>query len=154
MKTLLALAMLVVTSQAQADGFVCSAVNTPLEIKMFNHVSPEDGTRVGAIMVLSDPTVGYGRKTIARFTSANGVLDNKGAVYTANVDLRFTDSNRKGELIAGTKLGELANIEVSVNYLYGNSVPEGTELPGVAWLIKRDGNTIRLELDCVRYLKN
>src|SRR4051812_48721584 len=102
----------------------------------------EDGVvRVRAndsVLVISDTTVGAGNKTIARFT-AEKTLDIMGArdggtVYRGNVDLRFNDSARKGELILGTKLGELDEIQV-----YVGDMDDESEVPGAITLIKRNG---------------
>ena len=153
MKSLVAI-MILASTYAQADGFTCQATEHSLDIKIYNHVDPQDGTRVGAVMVLSNPSIQHGRKTIARFADANGVLENHGPLYTADVDLRFSDSSRKGELIAGTKLGELDKIKVAVVFSYASPVEDGAELEGMATLVKRNGEVIFADLVCERYLKN
>ena len=139
---------------AQADGFKCQTLDGDLSIKAYNHTDASEGTRTGAVMVLSDPAVSSGRKTIARFTDVNGVLTSQGARYTANVDLRFNDSKRKGELILGTKLGELDQVIVSVDFTYGQNLEKGEMTSGEITLVKRNGKKIHSELECERYLKN
>ena len=147
-------AVMATSSAAFADGFVCETRAQDLNVKVYNNTKAENGTRNAAVMVVSDPSVTYGRKTIARFTDVNGTISSKGAYYTANVDLRFNDSSRKGELIGGTKLGELDTIELAVDFNYSRPIADGEEVRGTLLLNKRNGQTIEKALDCVRYLKN
>ena len=136
-----------------ADGFVCYSDAQHLKIHAYNEVQLELGTRNPAVMVLSDTAVNVGRKTIAKFDSANSVLNNDGALYTAKVDLRFNDSERKGENLAGTKLGEVKTILLDVAFSYADPVSAGTELPGTMTIIKRNGEQWSFDVDCTRYLK-
>jgi hypothetical protein len=148
------LALLASAPAALADGFVCEATDADLLVKVYNQTDASEGTRNAAVMVLSNPSIQSGRKTIARFTDANGRITNKAATYSADVDLRFSDSARKGELIAGTKLGQLDTVELAVDFSYANPVEVGTHVEGLLTLNKRNGDAIQLEMDCVRYLKN
>jgi len=138
---------------AMADGFICSTEDG-LTIKMYNHVQPALGTRNGAVMILSDDSIQYGRKTIARFTDVKGTLSNSGASYEANVDLRFNDSGRKGELVLGTKLGELDRVYVDVAFNYAAPVSTQELVAGTITATKRNGEIIEQALECSRYLKN
>ena len=140
------------TTQAMADGFTCQANDGSLNIKVYHHVHAEDGTRDAAILIFSDPTVTYGRKTIATF-EADRTLINVGARYLAKADQRFTGSRRDGELIGGTKLGQLGTIALDVDFSYGSPVEEGEEVPAVLTLNKRNGQVIEIETTCARYLK-
>ena len=145
--------MLAIAGNAHADGFKCQTVDGELAVKIFNSVNPNVGTRVGAVMVLSDPSVNGGRKTIARFTDANGVLSSRSSRYDANVDLRFSDSARKGENIMGTKLGELDHVIVDIDFSYAAPVGAGEEVTGTIVLDKRNGEKSEADLICTRYLK-
>jgi hypothetical protein len=84
----------------------------------------------------------------------NSTLSNKSAFYVADVDLRFSDSGRKGELIGGTKLGQLKHISLDVDFSYGELLNSGETAPAVLNLIKRNAETIEQDMSCVRYLKN
>ncbi len=148
--TILALAL--TATAAHADGFRCSSTDGTLDVQVFNHVQPELGTRNVAVMVLSDPGISYGRKTIARFKDV--LLANDGTVYTANVDLRYSDSARKGELVAGTKLGHIDTIRLAVDHNYNYPVEDGAFVAGWLEIAKRDGGVVSLNMDCTRYLKN
>jgi hypothetical protein len=148
-----AMVAMVAASTAKADGFVCQTTAEDLQLKIYNHVMPEDGTRVAAIMVLSDPAVQKGNKTIAKFTDVKGTLSNQGASYTANVDLRVKESNRKGELILGTKLGQLDEVLVDVDFSYADPIENGDTVGGKITLVKRNGMEITRKLECERYLK-
>ena len=150
---LIATALISLTaSLALADGFVCKTYGDDLTIKVYNKTQPSEGTRNAAVMVISDSNVSYGRKTIAKFT-AEGTLESTGASYTAGVDLRRLDSNRKGENILGTKLGNVDSIGLEVDFKYNEPVDAGTVLLGHVTIEKRDGSSISEKMDCVRYLK-
>lgn len=154
MKTLIAIAALVATgSVASADGFVCVSHAQDLKVSVFNQTEPEAGTRNAAIMVLSDPRVSLGRKTIAKFSSES-LLSNQASTYTADVDLRFANSSRKGELIAGTKLGNIDTLTLDVDFTYAAPVPAGAELDAVLTIERRSGAPIHVQMECERYLKN
>ena len=139
---------------ALADGFVCQSTDGDLTVKVYNHTNTESGTRNSAVLVLSDPRVSVGRKTIATFSDAQGLLGNSGATYSANVDLRFSTTSRKGERIGGTKLGELDEIILEVNFSYAQPMAAGEETQGLLSLVKRTGDRKVIQLGCERYLKN
>lgn len=148
---ILAVATALMGASAHADGFVCQTVEGDLTIKAFNHRQPSAGTRNGAVLVVSDPTVSAGRKTIATFTDVKTTLTNSGAFYVGNVDLRVKESNRKGELISGTRLGELDEIILDLAFKYGELLSAGDAVDGELILVKRNGQTIRRDLACERY---
>ena len=149
-----ALALATISASAYADGFKCETTDGTLNVKIYNNVEPQAGTRVGAVMIVSDPSVSSGRKTIARFTDTNGVLESRGSRYEANVDLRFSDSARKGENILGTKLGQLDMIIADIDFSYAAPVEANEEVGGRLILVKRNGDRIKADLTCARYLKN
>lgn len=155
MKTLLIATIALVSTAAHADGFRCSdSSREGLNVTVYNHTNPSEGTRNAAVMVVSDSNINFGNKTIARFQDANSTIANNGAYYVANVDLRYNDSSRKGELIGGTKLGFLDQIKLNVEFSYAEPVEAGTTVPGTLSLVKRNGEVINIDMDCVRYLKN
>lgn len=154
MKSVIALVALVASANAMADGFVCQTLDESLNVKVYNHVQPSEGTRNAAIMVVSDPNVQDGRKTIATFSDASGLLDNESTVYTSKVDLRFSNSDSKGELIGGTKLGQLKKIVLDVAFNYSYPMEAGDLTKGTIHLHKRNGDIISLDAECERYLKN
>lgn len=151
--TMIALLTMVTSTVAFADGFNCTS-ESGLNVKVYNHTDANKGTRTGSIMVISDSSVGAGNKTIAKMSDVKGTLSSKKAVYTAKVDLRFADSSHKGELIAGTKLGQLAKIELMVDFSYGAPVKAGEQVEGLLVLTKRNSAEIVENISCVRYLKN
>lgn len=147
-------AMMFMGSAAQADGFICENYAGNLRMKVYHQTQPELGTRNVAVLVVSDPTLSHGRKTIAKFTADDALVTSHSASYTANVDLRYRNSNRKGELIGGTKLGELDHIILSVDHAFNSPVAAGTELGGVAVLVRRgSASDIQIPMVCTRYLK-
>lgn len=148
------LGLALASTPALADGFVCESQHDGLVIKVYNHTQPEEGVRNAAVMVASDSTIAQGNKTIAKFTDANLTLGNVGSVYTAKVDHRFNDSNRKGELIGGTKIGNLKYLVLDIDFSYARPVADGQAVRADLTLVKRDGGQIALAMTCARYLKN
>ena len=151
-KLVVSIVMLAATS-AMADGFVCESLDGALKVKVFNKTQPSEGTRNAAIMILSDASVGFGNKTIAKLSAEATTLSNEGTSYQGKVDLRRVDSDRSGELVAGTKLGYIKNINLEVDFSYARPVLAGTSVRGWLNIEKRDGSTITEKLECQRYLK-
>lgn len=139
---------------AMADGFVCQSLNGIYNVKVYNHTDASRGTRTGSIMVISDNRIQSGRKTVATFEAEKTLVSGQGAKYEANVDLRYSTSNRAGENVFGTKLGELDVIKLAVAYNYSQPVPAGQELDAQIVAVKRNGAKSKLQMVCTRYLKN
>lgn len=156
MKKLATLMTLIGTlsTPALADGFVCRALDEDLNVRVYNHTSPEKGTRNAAIMVLSDPTVQSDRKTIAVFKDSTGLLSSETLSYDAKVDLRYKNSSRKGEYVAGTRLGYVDRFILDVFFSYVNPLRDGELTDAIFTIVKRNGEEITLDMECERYLKN
>lgn len=146
--------MMVVSGAAKADGFKCYAPEFDQNIKVYNHTHADEGTRNASIMIISDEAINAGRKTVATFSDVKNTLTNTGASYNAKVDLRVSESNRKGENVFGTKLGEIAAIKLNVFFTYGDNLAAGEELEGKLIVTKRNGDKIKSAVECTRYLKN
>jgi hypothetical protein len=154
MKTLIATAVLTLSSVVMADGFKCDQLDYDIKVKVFNNTDASSGVRNSAVMIFSDANVSYGRKTIATFSSKKRTLGQNGASFFAAVDLRVSESNRSGENLFGTKLGQLKEIYVDINHNYSAPVADGQEVDGTVTLVKRNGEISTLDLNCARYLKN
>lgn len=154
MKQMMITALLsIVGLSAHADGFTCRS-ESGLNVKVYHHTDANKGTRTAAVMIVSDSTVGAGNKTIATFPAEKGVLKSSQLVYTADVDLRMTGSRRAGEYIGGTRLGELDQIILAVDFTYVSPLAHGDAVTGRLTLLKRDGEKLRESVNCTRYLKN
>ena len=153
-RMLMILTICAASTQAFADGFRCITEDGGLKIETYNQIQAELGTRNAAVMVLSDPRVQEGRKTIATFSAKSGLLNTDKLVYTSKVDLRFKNSNRKGEYLAGTRLGYVDTISLTPGFSYTNPKASGESLLGWLTIVKRNGDMIIKDLECVRYLKN
>jgi hypothetical protein len=135
MKKFVVMMAMVGSVSAQAATFVCES---------------EDGIRIRAndsVMVVSDTSVQSGRKTIARFTEENGTLTVKdlgeaGPKFIGKVDLRFNDSERAGEYLFGTRLGEIRALELYPNYT------EDSDGEGVVTIKLRNGTRRAVNLLC------
>lgn len=156
MKAFAVLLALVAGQAAQADGFRCAGLTYKQNLTVYNNVKPKLGTRVAAIMIASDPRVKTAnRQTIATFKKVQGLLSSSSTVYTADVDSRFTSVARTGENIAGTKLGLLKTIKLSVNFSYAYSTPSynGEKYTAVAKYYKENGEMKAENMICERYVK-
>jgi hypothetical protein len=154
MKTLtLALATLLVSAAAHADGFVCQALDADLTVKVFNKTHAIEGTRTPSIMILSNPTISLGRKTIATFSNSSASLEGKGTSYFAEVNPENAEASRGGELIAGTKLGYVESLELHVDFNYYTPTAAGKTVDGALILTKLNGEHIPVNMECTRYLK-
>jgi len=152
---LLALTVVSMAPAAFADGFICQTEDRTLNVTVYNHTQPTAGTRNAAVMVLSDPRVSNGRRTIAKFTSVKRTLSNSAAQYLAKVDLRVSESNRAGEYVAGTRLGFIDSLVLDVAFRYGRQGnAAGQYHPAQVTVVMRNGQTNELSASCVRYLKN
>ena len=147
----------VVAGQASlADGFRCEGLTYKQNLIVYNNTQPRLGTRVAAILIASDPSVKTPtRQTIATFKKVQGLLSSSSTVYTADVDSRFMSVSRTGENIAGTKLGHLKTIKLSVNFSYAYSTPSysGEKYTAVAKYYKENGEVKAENMICKRYVK-
>ncbi|MEK7356003.1 MAG: hypothetical protein AAB250_06110 [Bdellovibrionota bacterium] len=150
----LALAIFGASVSAKADGFKCQTVGGDLMIQVYNETQPALGTRNAAVLVLSDASVQHGRKAIAVLRAEDGLLWQENGLVVGKVDLRFKESDRKGENIAGTKLGSLKQIRLALDFTYGDNLADGEELGGLVTFVKRNGQEYAAPLACTRYLKN
>ncbi len=151
MKFLIATMMFMGTT-ASADGFVCYTKDNGLKIKMLNHVQPADGTRTGAVMIVSDQSIQEGKKTTVTFKSEDETLLTSGTRWIGT--LPEDGVVKGGRNIAGTKLAYLNSFIVDVSHFYDLPVASGAKLYGGLTVVKIDGEKLREELNCYRYLKN
>lgn len=155
MKSLLiAILSLGFSGAAMADGFVCETADGHYTVRVYNHTNPSRGTRNGAMLIVSDNTVSSGRRTVATFDGENTLWDRDGASYEANVDLRYSNSNRAGENVFGTKLGLIDTIKLNVAFSYASPVRSGRALDAQLIVLKRNGQKGKIAAVCSRYLKN
>ena len=114
---------------------------------------PAAGTKNSAVMVVSDPAVSAGRKTVAVFTAEEGTLVNTGSKYYGNVDERFNNIP-KGEYLSGTRIDYLKSIILDVEFTYSAPVSFGSLVEGWMILTRENGSQIKEAVLCERYLKN
>lgn len=155
--TVMMIAGMITGAAAQADGFNCQGRSTGIKIKLYNNTQPEMGSRKVAVMVLSNPEIASPNKTISKFNGAN-TLSYKGyGKYEAKVDFRFKDTGHPGELIGGTKLGQLKTINLDLNFSYNTldvELAKVSSVTGVIKYVKRNGDINSESVTCARYLKN
>lgn len=157
------LTVLSLNSTARADGFRCEGANTGITIQVYNHTQPEIGTRIPAVMVVADSMVRSPNKTVAVFSYENQTLDYLGnGLFRGKVDLRYSETSRKGENVAGTKLGLLQFIDLQIlshfgkkfDYSRADQFKDREVLDSRISYIKRNGEALEEKAICTRYLKN
>lgn len=147
---LMMVTMMVLGSSAFADGFVCYTHAKDIKIKMLNHTDPKKGTRKGAIMVVSDETVGNGEKTMISFMSEDQTLKTEETTWTGTV----IGNNHVGHEVIGTDLNHIRTFMVDAYHNYAYPVPDGSFFYGQLSVVKIDKSVQREDLDCYRYMKN
>ena len=149
---------LALASVSKADGFICTTPNGDLNVKVFDHVYSYLGTRNAARMIVSNPQLEPGNRTLAVFSSEQGTLwnsTNRGEylTYTGHVDLRFNNIH-KSQLILSEPVAKLYAVRLRVYFNYRKShMRDGTPVFGALDLVTRRGRHIYSETSCTRYLK-
>lgn len=153
MKSIILAALALAPVSALADGFRCETPNDTLVIKIYNNTDARIGTRVPARIIVSDSRRNFGRKTIATFDGAKGLIESDGAKYLVNVDGRFSGVDRGGEDIAGTKLKYLKSMNMRIAFNFDRPLEDGARVVGHVVFAKTNGERIFRQLVCARYLK-
>lgn len=155
MKSLFLMVLTILLCNASyADGFICADKEGSLTVKVFNHVSPELGTRRGAVMVLSNPQGELGKKTLAVFRESNKVLFNSGSTYISYIDYKHEESSQLSQEIVETKIDEIYSLVLDIKFDYNHPVLPGQNVDGELVVVKNNGDKIFVDLSCRRYLKN
>lgn len=139
-----------------ADGFICEAINDNLEVRVFNHTKASVGTRNVSVMVVSDPTLNFGERTLLSLNSKQNSLVSRGAHYNASLNFNSNEVSKEvaDKPILGIKLSEIKNIALRVNFSYAYPVKKGTIVDAILTLIDRNDNSHQSAFNCERYLKN
>jgi len=158
MKILIVAAAVLFATQVHADGFVCTSEGHDLKIAVYNKTTGDQGTRNASAMILSDPAIGRGLKTITRFLADSETLltDHNSSdflTFIGSVDLRMTQSGGAGEYILGTRLGDVSTLKLEVDFSYGDDLFNGDKTGGYITLTKKSGEQLTRFAACVRYLK-
>jgi len=143
-------------SSAFADGFRCQGLTFGTKVEVYNQLKPSQGTRNVKIMVVSDPALAKGTRTIATFSQDQNLIIQKGATYIATVDSRYKTVKEGDRKIADTLLSELATIELSVNFNYATDTPSkiGEKYSALITYTHESGATSSENATCIRYKKN
>lgn len=135
----------------QGVGFVCTGVDQDVRFEIdFASTHDQQGPRVQTMSIF-DPYVSKRHSLIARFSSADGLLNYTGGAVIATVDLAHPDSSRRGERIGGTLLGALRLIVVEIDFSFEQRALNGVQLGATATYIKNNGEQLTQDLDCVRH---
>ena len=144
-------------SLAHADGFVCTADDSGIKIKVYNQVEPNLGTRSPAVMIISDPTLVKSNQTLVTFSSNLQNLSYRGkGLYSGQVQINAIQN--KDALLAGTKLEQLNTIELEVVFSYNTdstTLAKAVDMvPATLHYYKVSGEAASESATCFRYLKD
>ena len=152
------LVTLAFASVSRADGFTCRSTDGNLSVKVFDYVHSRYGTRNPAVMVVSNPKLPRGYRTLAVFSSADGTLQaisHRGEyrTYVGRVDFN-SNSIHKHVFVLSDPMTNLAAVQLHIYFNYNKSrIANGGEVMGVVELVSRNGRHIYSETSCKRYLK-
>jgi hypothetical protein len=141
-------------SSAYADGWQCQTVERDLNVAVYNHTQPSQGTRNAAIMIVADPAVQAGRKTVATFTDIEQTLSSQGSTYTAFASQAVNQGARGGEYLSGTRLMYVRALQLQVAFNYAVPTAARALVPGRLLVEKINGERLVRNMVCARYLKN
>ncbi|MBP7843478.1 MAG: hypothetical protein KA116_01565 [Proteobacteria bacterium] len=138
-----------------ADGFICESPQGYLRIKIFHHTSFQTGgTRKVAVMVLSNPRVPMGKRTIGVFNENKGTLIRDSSSYFANFDFRFKGLYSKPqEFIKDISKKDIQSLEITPNFNINEPIAPSAKLKARFKLSLRSGQDYQGWIDCIRYLK-
>ena len=136
-----------------ADGFLCRSSDEKIGIDVYNHTSPELGTRRAAAMILYNPSAPRGRGTIAIFRDESGALQNEGTTYFAYAHLKDEEEGRPEAFVVDGTLEKVFSLTLKIDFNYGRPVPSGSLVEGELTLVQRSGEQMDFALVCQRYLK-
>ncbi|MEO5666846.1 MAG: hypothetical protein ABIR96_02180, partial [Bdellovibrionota bacterium] len=133
------------------DGFVCDSTHESLRVQVYNRTQPGDGTRNVAVMVLSDPSLPRGERTLKRFEADNDTLANQGATYTAIVQRQLQVMSDRQAL--GVQLGQIQELALSIDFSYRSPVTQNDVVSGVLQITQVNGDQLWVDMDCHHYRK-
>lgn len=129
-------AVFAVGSQAFASGFAC-ADDSGNRVKIYNHLNPEDGTRLPAVFVLSNKNIGT-------------LLVAKGEQISKRNHTEVVQYAVRGNALLGVDY-----VVVQIQFKEGRQVlAKGATVPGNLILAKQDGRRSVTKLRCQRYTKH
>lgn len=138
-----------------ADGFICESPQGYLRIKIFHHTSFQTGgTRKVAVMVLSNPRVPMGKRTIGVFNESKGNLLRDSSAYIANFDFRFKGLYSKPqEFIKDISKRDIQTLEITPNFNINEPIAPAAKLKARFKMNLRSGQAYQGWIECIRYLK-
>ncbi|CAN5397222.1 hypothetical protein BH10BDE1_BH10BDE1_19660 [soil metagenome] len=128
----------------------CEGVDGEVRFELVIEIPNESDSPKALSMRVSDPNVSNDRSEIANFEFAEGLLNNTGGVLVGYVDLSNPKTGRKGERIGGTTLGQLRSVMVTLDMDFNTALVAGKVYSAQAVYLKRIGEELVQDLDCVR----
>ncbi len=139
--------ILLVSSQTQANSFVCTSKENMLEIIISNSTENNEFHQ----LILSNKSPSATNKIQAVFNDITSVVSKYGANFSLKIDLRFNNKNRANEFIAGTKLVNINHLSLEIDLLnkttFSNNVTN--EYGAILFLLKNNGEEQEVEMSCL-----
>lgn len=147
MKKLIGILGLTLSLTTQAASFVCE--NSRQELIKVILSTDENGYETIPAIIISQANYQYGNKTIAVLRRTEAQELNKALAYVGIVDHRYNESNRGGELFAGSKIEYIKQVSVVANQVkIQEALENGYEFVAKLYVLKRNGEVITDALEC------
>ncbi len=143
-------AVLVGSTAAKADGFLCVDESNTYGIKLYDNVQAKLGTRTPAIMILTDGSQAAGSHTLATFSQAEGTLSYVQGSYhaTASFPAAYTQT------LNGVKMSQIKDLIFSINHNFNLPLQPGEKVLAQLVISDKSFKSTYLNFTCSRYLKN
>lgn len=131
---------------------VCDGVDGDIRFEILLRLT-ETGRARALAMRLSDPSVALGRSEIALFQASERTLIFRESVITGRIDPMNPKTNRAGERVGGTRLGELSTLSLDLRWPLAEVAQRqsGRRFGGQALYVKKNGDELVQDLDCARH---
>ncbi len=143
---------------AFAEGFLCTLkAEADLNFFVEHFRKPNHGTRRAKALYVYrswiDEESGKSEKDlVAYFSDKLKTLKNQSTSYHARVNLKLDETGAPGAYLLGTRLQFIDYISLAVQFHYNKPVPHMTQLPGLLYVMKRNGQSQTYEANCLRFL--
>lgn len=135
---------------SQQEFVQCESVDGDVQFQILMEVRNKNESPQALGMTVTDLNVSADRSEIATFMYNDGVLNNTNGVVVGYVDLANPRTSRKGERIAGTRLGHLRSIMVDLDIDFTTRPTVGEKYSAQAVYLKKIGEELVQDLDCSR----
>jgi hypothetical protein len=143
---------------AFSEGFLCTVKKDPdLNFFVEHFRSPSRGTRTAKQLfvyrsTIDEDTGKVDKELIAFFSKKLRTLKNQSTSYHAQVNLKLDETGAPGAYLLGTRLQYIDYMSLAIQFNYAKPVPHLTQVPGVLYVLKLNGDSETFDANCLRFL--